>query len=96
MSVRDYFSRFFPASFFGSLASGFCLRLQNNHGLPGRPTDFTPVLFRLVRFQGEGPILYIVFLALDFSFFTSGLAFFAVAFVFRLRSRLFGPLGRHP
>jgi len=34
------------------------------------------LLLRFVRFQGEGPILYIVFLALDFSFFYVRLGFF--------------------
>ena len=76
MTVRDYFSRFFLPAFLAPWHRPSACDCRITATCPVARLTLPLPLFRFVRFQGEGPILYIVFLALDFSFFTSGLAFF--------------------
>ena len=89
MTVRGYFLPDFLAPW--HRASAFDCRITT--ASPVARLTLSLLLFRLVGFQGEGPVLYIVLLALDFSFFYVRLGFFCRCLRFSPQVQTRRPLG---
>ena len=79
MAVRGFF---LPASL-APWHRAFTCDCRITTACPAALLTLPPLLFRFVRFQGEGLYYILCFWRWTLVFFTSGLGFFAVAFVFR-------------